>query len=328
VPTGELTPLANDLAAPWSIAPLDPEGLLISERDSGQILLVDATGQRRAIGTAPGVVAAGEGGLLGITSRSDGAERRLYAYYTAENDNRVVSFELLGSGASLALGPSSDVITGLPKASNHNGGRVAFGPDGKLYVTTGDANRRDGAQDPAYLGGKILRLDADGSVPVDNPIAGSPVYSLGHRNPQGIAWGADGTMFASEFGQDTWDELNVISPGGNYGWPTVEGTAGDDPRFVSPIAQWATDDASPSGIALVGDTIFMAGLGGERLWTIDVTASVATREYFGGRLGRIRDVVSTGEGSLLLITNNTDGRGEPRSGDDTLYRVTLSAPSR
>ncbi|SKA90979.1 Glucose/arabinose dehydrogenase, beta-propeller fold [Agreia bicolorata] len=326
-PTGELTALANGLAAPWSIAPVGADGILISERDSAQIVLVDPAGQKRAIGGVGGVAAAGEGGLLGIAVHGDGAERRLFAYFTTDGDNRVVSFPLTGAGASLALGPATEVITGLPKASNHNGGRIAFGPDGMLYITTGDANQREGAQDPGYLGGKILRLDASGSVPTDNPIAGSPVYSLGHRNPQGIAWGPDGTMYAAEFGQDTWDELNVIVPGANYGWPVVEGIDSADTRFVAPIAQWGTDDASPSGIAVVGDTVFMAGLGGERLWTIDPTQGAQPREFFAGQLGRIRDVYSAGDGSLLLITNNTDGRGEPRSGDDTLYRVTLAATS-
>jgi glucose/arabinose dehydrogenase len=326
-PTGELTALANDLAAPWSIAPAGADGILVSERDSAQIVLVDPAGQKRAIGGVGGVAASGEGGLLGIAVHGDDAERRLFVYFTTDGDNRVVSFPLTGSGASLALGPASEVVTGLPKASNHNGGRIAFGPDDMLYITTGDANLRDSAQDPAYLGGKILRLDASGSVPTDNPIPNSPVYSLGHRNPQGIAWGSDGTLFAAEFGQDTWDELNIIVPGANYGWPTVEGIDPADTRFVAPIAQWATDDASPSGLAVVGDTVFMAGLGGERLWTIDDGQPVATREFFGGQLGRIRDVHAVGDGSLLLVTNNTDGRGEPRSGDDTLYRVTLAPTS-
>ena len=326
-PTGDLTALANDLAAPWSIAPVGADGILISERDSAQIVLIDRAGQKRAIGGVGGVAANGEGGLLGLAVQGDGTERRLFAYFTTADDNRVVSFPLTGTGASLSLGPATEVITGLPKASNHNGGRLAFGPDGLLYITTGDANQRDRAQDVGYLGGKILRVDAAGSVPADNPFANSPVYSLGHRNPQGIAWGADGTMFAAEFGQDTWDEMNIIEPGANYGWPDVEGIDSADARFVAPIAQWATDDASPSGIAVVGDTVFMAGLGGERLWTIDPTEGAETREYFAGRLGRIRDVYSAGDGSLLLITNNTDGRGEPRSGDDTLYRVTLAPTS-
>ena len=306
-PTGELIPLANDLAAPWSIAPVGTDGILISERDSAQIVLVDPTGQKRAIGAVGGVAASGEGGLLGIAVHGDGAERRVFAYFTTDGDNRVVSFPLTGAGASLALGPAAEVITGLPKASNHNGGRIAFGPDDKLYITTGDANQREGAQDPGYLGGKILRLDATGSVPADNPIAGSPVYSLGHRNPQGIAWGPDGTMYAAEFGQDTWDELNIIVPGANYGWPTVEGITGES-GFVDPVLQWATSEASPSGLAYVDGTFFLAALRGERIWAIDIAddGTAGATPWFAGEFGRIRDVAAGPDGSLWFLTNDVD----------------------
>jgi glucose/arabinose dehydrogenase len=155
------------------------------------------------------------------------------------------------------------------------------------------------------------------------------VWTLGHRNVQGLAWTSDGTMWASEFGQNTWDELNVIEPGGNYGWPQAEGIAGDD-RFVDPVEQWPTDEASPSGIAAVGDTVFVAGLRGERLWVVDTQDGTAASEPMAaltGEQGRLRDAVAAPDGSLWVLTNNTDGRGSPRPEDDLLLRLSLTPAS-
>jgi glucose/arabinose dehydrogenase len=320
VPSGDPVPLASNLPAPWSIARLDDGSLLVSERDTGVIVEI-VGGQAVPLTTVPGVVAAGEGGLLGLAALEDASGSYLYAYFTSDADNRVVRMPLGGSAGAHTLGAPSEVLTGIPKASNHDGGRIAFGPDGMLYVTAGDASNGSNAQTLDSLGGKILRVTPTGAVPADNPFAGSPVWTLGHRNPQGIAWAADGTMWAAEFGQDTWDEMNRITPGANYGWPIVEGLAGD-PAFVDPIVQWPTDDASPSGIAVVGDTIFMAGLGGERLWTVGFDGTAA-EWYGGGQLGRVRDVVRGPGSTLYLLTNNTDGRGSPRPGDDVLYQVNL-----
>ncbi|MCS5732552.1 PQQ-dependent sugar dehydrogenase [Herbiconiux daphne] len=320
VPSGDPVPIASNLPAPWSIAQLADGSMFVSERDSGEIVEI-VGGQAVPVGAVPGVVAAGEGGLLGIAALEAASGAYLYAYYTAADDNRVVRMPLAGSPGAHTLGAPEGVLTGLPKASNHNGGRIAFGPDGMLYVTAGDASNGANAQSLDSLGGKILRITPIGTVPADNPFAGSPVWSLGHRNPQGIAWAADGTMWAAEFGQDTWDEINRITPGANYGWPVVEGIAGD-PAFVDPVQQWPTDDASPSGIAVVGDTVFMAGLGGERLWTIGFDGQAADW-YGGGQLGRVRDVVRGPGTSVYLLTNNTDGRGSPRPGDDVLYQVNL-----
>ena len=165
-------------------------------------------------------------------------------------------------------------------------------------------------------------MSPTGDVPPDNPTAGSLVYSLGHRNPQGIAWDASGQLWAAEFGQDTWDELNVISPGGNYGWPTVEGAA-SDPAFVNPVYQWATDDASPSGLAITRGALYLAALKGERLWSVTTTAGAVATPYFEGEFGRIRDVVPGPDGSLWMLPGNTDGRGDPRAGDDKLLQVAL-----
>jgi glucose/arabinose dehydrogenase len=321
-PQGKPVELATGLEAPWSVIRLASGSALISERDTGLIKEYTSDGSVREVGTIDGVVAEGEGGLLGLAV-SEAEDGWLYAYLTAASDNRVVRVALEGRPGSYTLGAASPVFTGLPKAGNHNGGRIAFGPDGALYLTVGDAGNREGAQDVDYLGGKLLRINADGTVPADNPFAGSPVYSLGHRNPQGIAWDDEGQLFAAEFGQDTWDEFNSIEPGANYGWPVVEGVAGN-PDYVDPVLQWATDDASPSGLAYINDTFFMASLRGERVWVIYLDREQADSvTWFQGEHGRIRDVTEGPDGSLWLLTNNTDGRGAPREGDDRLIQYRL-----
>ncbi len=212
VPDGSVETVATDLAAPWSIAFLSDGTPLVSERDTGRILEVAADGSTREIGTVGGVVAGGEGGLLGLAVDD---QDRLYAYSTGSGENRIDRFAVTGAPGSLVLGDPETVLDGIPAERIHNGGRLAFGPDGMLYATTGDADQRPSAQNVDSLGGKILRMTPDGDPPAGNPFEGSLVYSFGHRNPQGIGWAEDGTMFASEFGQDMWDELNIIVPGGN-----------------------------------------------------------------------------------------------------------------
>lgn len=313
---GEPAALARGLDAPWSVIPLDDAGAVIAERDSGVIREVTADGVVREAGVVPGVVSGGESGLHGLALR----EGQLYAYHGSAADNRVVRMPLTGDPGALALGPAVVVFAGIPRAGTHNGGRIAFGPDGMLYIGTGDAQDRDAAQDPASLGGKILRLTPDGAPAPGNPFD-SAVYSLGHRNVQGLAWTDDGTLWASEFGQNAWDELNRIEPGGNYGWPIVEGRSNGE-RFLDPVAVWSPSDASPSGIAAVGATVFVAGLRGERVWAVD-TISGQPIVAFDGQ-GRLRDAVAAPDGSLWVLTNNTDGRGSPRSDDDVLLRLPLA----
>ncbi|MEO6826897.1 MAG: PQQ-dependent sugar dehydrogenase [Microbacteriaceae bacterium] len=336
-PTGETTTIQTGLSSPWSMLVLPSGSTLISERDSGRILERPADGGTRTAGTVPGVLHHGEGGLLGLAApkaTGGGDPAFVYAYLTTTEDNRVVRMPLGGTAGHYALGAPQEILTGIPKASNHNGGRIAFGPDGMLYITVGDASRPDNAQSLRSLGGKILRITADGANPIDNPFPDSPVYSLGHRNPQGIGWDARGTMWSSEFGQNTWDELNIITPGANYGWPIVEGIGHQTP-YVDPVYQWPTDLASPSGLAVAGDTIFMAALGGKRLWVLYPTAGAAVQavQWYPDAFGRLRDVavvdgaaVVDGPGggqALWLLTNNTDGRGTPREGDDRIVQVTL-----
>ncbi|KAM9861615.1 sorbosone dehydrogenase family protein [Leucobacter sp. BZR 635] len=315
-PLGPRQPTLN-LTAPWSVAFVG-NSALVSERDSAKLLELAEDGSAREIMTVPGVVHGGEGGLLGLAvSPADAGTQpeHLYAYSTAAGGNRVQRFAITGEPGSLALGDPTTIIDGLPSAASHNGGRIAFGPDGMLYVTAGDAAQPWLSQDLASPGGKILRLAPDGAIPADNPFDGSPVYSYGHRNPQGIAWATDGTMYSSEFGQDTWDELNVIKAGANYGWPEVEGIAGDD-RFVDPVQQWRPADASPSGIAILGDTIYIANLRGQRVRTVPLADLAANTDYFIEEYGRIRDVTVSPDGKLWLLSNNTDGRVDPRPDDD------------
>jgi glucose/arabinose dehydrogenase len=318
--------VARHLDAPWGLAFL-PSGALIAERDSGRILRLNGKGKARLVDRVPGVVHAGEGGLLGIAvARNFTTSRWVYAYFTSATDNRIVRMKLRHGD----LGRPHVVLKGIPKGFIHNGGRLIFGPDGMLYAGTGETGSTGLAQNKKSLGGKILRMTPAGRVPADNPFPGSYVYSYGHRNVQGLAFDAQGHLFAAEFGQNTWDELNLIKRGRNYGWPIVEGRSSDS-RFVSPIAQWHPAQASPSGIAIVRNTVFMAGLRGERLWRVRIGPNRAdgvprakVTDFFVGRYGRLRTVALAPGGSLWLVTNNTDGRGNPGPSDDRVLRVRLT----
>lgn len=312
--------VAEDLDVPWSVTFHDGVAL-VSERESARIVEIDDDGAVREVGTIADVEPRGEGGLLGIAAHDD----HLYVYLTTAHENRVDRYELTGHAGALGLGSSETVFAGIDAGTNHNGGRIAFGPDDRLYITAGDAGNRTAAQDLDSLSGKILRLAPDGSIPEDNPFPGSAVYSFGHRNPQGLAWDENGALYASEFGQDTWDELNLIEPGGNYGWPDAEGIA-ERSEMIDPVQQWAPADASPSGIAIVDGTVFIANLRGERLREVPLADPAAATEHLVGEYGRLRDVVVAPDGALWVVTNNTDGRGDPRAGDDRVIRVPIAGP--
>jgi glucose/arabinose dehydrogenase len=306
--------IATGLEAPWGLAFLPDGSALISQRDDGKVLRIAAGGGTpQQVYTVPGVSAAGEGGLLGLAVAADYETTKwVYAYHTASGDNRIVRFKLAGGAAPEVI------FSGIDKAGIHNGGRIAFGPDGMLYAGTGDAGTGTAAQDRNDTNGKILRLTPAGKPAPGNPTEGSPVWSMGHRNVQGLAWAADGRMFGIEFGQNRLDEVNVIKPGGNYGWPEVEGTGGA-PKYVDPMVTWKTSDASPSGAAIIGDTLYVAALRGARLWTVPIDGGDPKAELTG-RYGRLRTVAAAPDGSLWLITSNTDGRGEPKPGDDRILR--------
>jgi glucose/arabinose dehydrogenase len=314
--------IATGLTVPWGLAFLPDGTALVTLRDQGEVLHVAEGARSVSVGRVPGVVPGGEGGLLGIAvSPTFASDRAVFVYFTSTDDNRVMRMSF--DGAVLRLGRV--IVEGIRKAGNHNGGRLAFGPDGYLYIATGDAGQRTPAQDKGSLSGKILRVNADGSPAPGNPFPGSRVWSLGHRNVQGMAWDKAGAMYASEFGQNTWDELNRIQAGRNYGWPNVEGIAHRS-GFVDPIAQWATRDASPSGIAVGADgAVYMAALRGQSLWRIplDGNGEAGTpKRLLQGRYGRLRTVVSAPDGRLWLITSNTF-RGTPRPGDDRILALRL-----
>jgi glucose/arabinose dehydrogenase len=308
--------IVADLDAPWGLVTLKDGSFLISERDTRKILRVrnDSTSLVRTIDEAS---PAGEGGLMGLAVTKD--EKTVLAYYTAANDNRIVSMSWDGRD----LGAPKVILRGIPKAFIHNGGRMVIGPDDYLYVGTGESGDGSLSQDKDSLGGKILRLRVDGKPAPGNPFD-NEVFSYGHRNVQGLAFDAEGRLWASEFGQQTWDELNLIKQGANYGWPEVEGS-GKAKGMTNPKVVWRTRDASPSGLAYWQGGLWMAGLRGERLWEIPLDGA-STRDpiaHFRGDYGRLRTVVVSHDGSSLLLSNsNTDGRGDPSRDDDRLFRVT------
>lgn len=316
--------MATGLDVPWALDFLPDGDALVTLRDRAEVLRVEPGGRTSTVGTIEGVTPDDEGGLLGLAiSPEFDQDATLYLYFTTAEDNRIQAFTLEDG----SLQPGEVILDGIPRASFHNGGRIAFGPDGFLYAGTGDAGNTDLSQQVSSLGGKILRIEPDGDVPSDNPDPDSPLWSWGHRNVQGIAWGAQDEMFASEFGQDTWDELNLIEPGENYGWPVVEGEGGGT-DYRDPLVRWGPAQASPSGIAFADGAVWMAGLRGQSLWQIpqdpDGPGVAGEPERFlEADYGRLRDVVVGPDQRLWVLTNNT-ARGEPGEDDDQLIAFELS----
>jgi len=310
--------IARDLEVPWGVGFLPDGSALVTERDSGRVVQV-ADGKVSEVGRIDQTRAEGESGLLGLAvSPAYAEDKRVFVYTSTDRDNRVLRMRFDDG----RLGKPQAILTGIPHGFIHDGGRLAFGPDGYLYVSTGETGRGDLAQRESSLGGKILRITQDGRPAPGNPDPDSPVWTLGHRNVQGLAFDDAGHLWASEFGQDTWDELNLIEKGTNYGWPEVEGR-GSTARFRNPQVVWHTDEASPSGLAFLDGRLWLASLHGERLWRIDVDGRRATHpaDFFVGEYGRMRTVVVAPDGNLWVTTSNRDGRGDPASGDDRILLV-------
>ena len=335
-PAGDNTPSVDDgpprvvrtvatgLAAPWGIGFLPNGDAVVTERDTRRVLVIDGSSYAvRQVGLISAAVPlgdqGGEAGLLGVAVSPDFAQDHLlYFYLSTASDNRIVKARLEGG----RLGPTTVILDGIPNGFIHDGGRLAFGPDGYLYASTGETGDGNLAQDKDTLAGKILRMTTDGDPAPGNPFPGSQIWSYGHRNVQGLAFDDDDRLWASEFGWNTYDELNLIEKGHNYGWPMVEGR-GDGKGLTNPQVVWPTDVASPSGLAYLDGHLWLASLRGERLWRVDVHGDHAVHpvDYFVGKYGRMRTVVVTPDGKLWVSTSNRDGRGDPRPGDDRILLI-------
>ena len=312
--------VAQGLDIPWSIARSD-DVFYLSERP-GKIIKIDGNKKtEQQVDLDKEVSTAAEAGLLGFVLAPDFKDsQEAYAYYTYEDNgqfNRIVKLKLEND----TWKEDEVLIDKIPSGQYHHGGRLKIGPDDKLYATTGDASDEQNAQDKDTLGGKILRINLDGSKPKDNPISNSYVYSYGHRNPQGIVWTPDGQMYASEHGNQANDEINEIKEGQNYGWPVIEGNEEND-NMETPIFTSGSDDTwAPSGIAFKDGIIYSAALRGEGIMKFDVEKDEMKK--VATKYGRIRDVYIVND-DLYFVSNNTDGRGNPSQNDDKMYKVSLS----
>ncbi|MCW2751206.1 MAG: glucose sorbosone dehydrogenase [Aeromicrobium sp.] len=313
--------IASGLNVPWGIVFLANGDALVSQRDKGTVVRITTAGKVSTVGAVKGVVGStglGEGGLLGIAT-APGDESTLFAYITTASDNRVVKMDLTPS----SLGTPKAILPGIPTSVHHHGGRLLFDSQGRLYVSAGDAEQSQLAQDKSSLAGKIMRIDQDGKAAAGNPFD-NRTWSYGHRNIEGLAFDDAGRLWASEFGDKAADELNLIRRGGNYGWPIVEGKS-DNPAYINPKVTWPTDDCSPSGLAITRSTAFLGALQGECLFAVklDGTHTGTPKAYFSGDYGRLRSVVVAPDGALWLTTSNTDGRANPTKVDDRILRVRL-----
>ncbi|GAA1329035.1 PQQ-dependent sugar dehydrogenase [Actinocatenispora thailandica] len=320
--------IAKRLRVPWGIAFLPDGSALVTERDSGKILKLKSSGGSVAKPTTVQTVKAsvhdGEGGLLGIAvSPKYATDKTVFVYYSTADDNRIAKF-------TLGKTPKP-IVTGIPHSSVHNGGALAFGPDGYLYAGTGDGTNTGLAQDKSSLGGKILRMTTDGKPAPGNPFGDSLVYSYGHRNVQGLAWDRSKQLYATEFGQDKWDEVNLIKPGHNYGWPKAEGKSSNS-AYTNPLETFKPSQASCSGAAISGSILVTGCLAGQRVWLMQLDGKGgvlgAPQHTLDKQYGRLRAVVAAPDGTLWVSTSNRDGRGSPIADDDRILRLVISGGNK
>ena len=314
--------MAQELTVPWEVVVLPDDDLLVTER-SGVLRKIGKDGRSFPI---EGVEHSGEGGLMGLALHPKYEENKLlYLYLTTTTDegltNRVEQYQLENN----QLTNKKIIIENIPGARNHDGGRIAFGPDGYLYITTGDAGNDQSAQDTASLAGKILRIKDDGSIPSDNPF-NNAVYSYGHRNSQGIAWDDKGNLWSSEHGRSGaatgFDEINKIEKGANYGWPLIQGDE-EQQGMKKPVVHSGSEEAwAPASLAFYKGSLYFGGLRGQSLYQaiIKDDGSLELKAHLKDDYGRIR-AVTVHEGLLYFTTSNTDGRGSPQTGDDKVVRI-------
>jgi glucose/arabinose dehydrogenase len=328
--------MARDLVVPWGLSFLPNGDALVGERNSGDVFLVSQNGGKTQVGTVAETDSSGggEAGLLGIAvSPHFASDHWVYFYVSVSNQQHIIRKQYVGGALS---GSTDTLVTGIPRGStsNHNGGGLAFEPTGTyLFASTGDArmdNPGQGAagsvaQDPDSLGGKTLRMNLDGTAASGNPF-GNRVWTLGHRNVEGFTWDADGHMWATELGENSFDELNRIVRGRNYGWPMHEGHDGGRPKFKDPFVTWhPTSTCSPSGVAVAKGQAWVGALAGHALFSVRLTGPHAGRKvrHFHNSLGRIRTVKNAPDGSLWITTSNRDGRGNPAVHDDRVIRIVV-----
>ncbi|RUQ31624.1 quinoprotein glucose dehydrogenase [Peribacillus cavernae] len=318
---GNAEVLLTKLNVPWSIQKIN-DTFYMSERVGAIVTWENNKMTRNKVALKEKLSDKPEAGLLGFVLAPDFEKsKEAFAYYTYEQNGKSVNRIVVLQHDNQQWIEKRLLLDGIPSGDYHHGGRMKIGPDNKLYATTGDAREDEIAQDKSSLGGKILRLNLDGSVPEDNPFPNSYIYSLGHRNPQGLAWGEKGQLYSSEHGPSAHDEINKITAGDNYGWPLITGDekkAGmETPIFHSGSTTWA-----PSGIAYHEGILYAAALRGEAVKAFDLNKGEVSNVFTGA--GRIRDVLMDGD-YLYFVSNNTDGRGNPDQKDDKLYRIPLSS---
>jgi glucose/arabinose dehydrogenase len=322
---GAVTTIAADKDIPWGLAFLPNGDGIYTERDAQTVIELSPKGVRTTLGKIPGVSGTnGEGGLLGLElSPSFNSDHWVYIYHTTASDNRIIRVRY-NTNKSLDLGSLQVIFKGIQRNKFHDGGRLRFGPDGKLYVGVGDAENGNNAQNKNVPNGKILRLNADGSIPADNPFHNA-VWSYGHRNVEGLAFDSQGRLWEAELGNNQMDELNLIVKGGNYGWPACEGTAGNCGGFIKPVRTWPVAQASPSGLAIVNNTLYMAALRGTRLWVMHIQGSGTStpQAFFTGQFGRLRTVEPSPDGGLWLTTTSGDKDSVPNNSNDKVLHVAL-----
>ena len=328
----ELETVAENLNVPWELAFTEEGDIFFTERPGNLRLIRDGELVEEPLLSLPApFISEGEGGLLGLAADpAFESNHFLYVYHSYEQDgaiqNRVLRLIVDGEKAQI----DKVILDGIVGETNHNGGRLKIGPDGLLYITAGDRYEPEIAQKETSMGGKIFRIHLDGTIPDDNPFEDSPVYSYGHRNPQGLAWHPEtGQLYSSEHGQTAHDEINLIQKGKNYGWPIVEGDETEE-GMISPILHSGEETWAPSGMTFVTEgewknQLLVANLRGNQILRVELSEDgsevLSSNALFKGEYGRIRTVTEAPDGSIYFLTNNRDGRGVPKDGDDKIFRM-------